>query len=265
MKPAASVVIVTGASRGIGAAVCRWLGKIGTTVILVARDQSDIDGMAADVIRAGGHALAIRMDIRDDEACRHAVEQTLEQFGHLNSLVNNAGILQPIAPIADADPEAWRTNMEANLLGPFLMTRAAIPALRQTGGRVVNVSSGAAVRPVESWSAYCAAKAGLNQFTRILAIEEPALTAVAIRPGVVDTRMQATIRREGPGAMPPDRLAYFQELKTSGRLEPPRIPARAIAWLSLYAPRELSGEFIDYTDPRIAEPALAVFGEQWSF
>ena len=137
---------------------------------------------------------------------------------------------------------------------------AAVPALRAAPGRVVNISSGAAVKPIGAWSAYCAAKAALTHLTAVLAVEEPRIISVALRPGVVDTEMQAVIRREGPSAMDPERAAYFVQLKEEGRLEPPWVPARAAAWLALHAPPSMSGRFVEYDDPRVAEPALSLFG-----
>jgi len=177
--------------------------------------------------------------------------------------VNNAGIIQPISSIAHTKPDKWRYNIEVNLLGPFYLIQAAISSLRSQNGRIVNVSSGAANRVLENASAYCAAKAGLNHFTRVLAEEEPELTAVTVRPGVVDTDMQATIRNEGLNVMSEEQLSYYRQLKALGKLEPPEIPARSIAWLALHAPTEFSGQFFDYDDPRIAEPALRAFGKNY--
>jgi NAD(P)-dependent dehydrogenase (short-subunit alcohol dehydrogenase family) len=101
----------------------------------------------------------------------------------------------------------------------------------------------------------------LNHFTRVLAEEAPELTAVTIRPGVVDTDMQAFIRNEGVRAMSEEQVEYYRKLKDDGQLEPPEIPARSIAWLALFAPQKFSGQFFDYDDPRITKFALKVFGE----
>jgi NAD(P)-dependent dehydrogenase (short-subunit alcohol dehydrogenase family) len=125
----------------------------------------------------------------------------------------------------------------------------------------VNVSSGAATMALETVSAYCTGKAALNHFTRILAVEETEVTALTVRPGMVDTAMQAVLRNEADNAMSASQIAYYRQLKERGELEPPEIPARAIAWLALYAPREFSGKFLDYNDPRINKPALEVLGE----
>jgi NAD(P)-dependent dehydrogenase (short-subunit alcohol dehydrogenase family) len=256
------VVIVTGASRGLGAAVAGWLAKTGTDLTLVARSEGDLRRVAEDLESPGGVPLVCGADVSDYDACCRIVENTLARFGRIDSLVNNAGMVQPIAPICDSDPADWRYNLEVNLIGPFNLTRAAISHLRMREGRVVNVSSGAANLALENISAYCTAKAALNHFTQVLAAEESALTAVTVRPGVVDTAMQTYIRREGPKAMPAEQVAYYQQLKDQRQLEPPEIPARSIAWLALHAPRQFSGQFFDYDDPRISSKALAVFGEK---
>jgi len=254
------VIIVTGASRGLGASVAVWLGRIGAAVALVAQTHRALEQTATQVQNQGGTPLVLPADVRHATACATVISKTLENFGCIDALVNNAGVFQPLAAVANADPDLWRYNIEVNLLGPFQMTRAAMGPLRQQGGRIVNVSSGAANHPIAMASAYCAAKAGLNHFTRVLAEEEPSLTVVAVRPGVVDTAMQVYIREQGPGVMPNDQIAYYQNLKTDGLLEPPLVPARVIAWLALHAPRSLSGAFIDYDDARVQRPAEDFFG-----
>ena len=254
------VVIVTGASRGLGAGIARWLGAAGARVTLIARTEAALADIARSVTALGGEALVCPADVAAREACDQAVESTLGRFGRLDGLVNNAGILSPVETIEGSDPDLWARNIAVNLLAPYYMIRASIPALRTAAGRVVNISSGAAQKPIGAWSAYCAAKAALTHFTAVLAAEEPRITAVAVRPGVIDTAMQQQIRREGPLAMDPEKAAYFRQLKAEGRLEPPWVPARAAAWLSLHAPRSLSGRFLEYDDPQIAEPALALFG-----
>lgn len=253
-------VIVTGASRGLGAAVARWLATAGSGVALVARSREKLDGVAADMRRLGGHPFVHPADVSDFNSCRSAVESTLQRFGRIDGLVNNAGIVQPLACVADASPDDWRRNIEVNLLAPFYLVRAALSELRKRRGRIVNVSSGAANLALESVSAYCTAKAALNHFTRVLAAEEMEVTALTVRPGVVDTDMQAVLRGEIANEMSAGQIAYYRQLKEQGELEPPEIPARSIAWLALQAPREFSGQFLDYDDPRISRPALDVFG-----
>ena len=255
------VVIVTGASRGMGAAAARWLGKAGAAVVATARDQQSLADVADDVAARGGDPLPLPADVSDPESCVRIVKEALGRFGRLDGLINNAGVLEPVARAAAADRDAWRYNIEVNLMGPYYMTAAALEPLREARGRIVNVSSGAAVNAVAGWSAYCAAKAGMTHFTRVLAVEEPDVTAISLRPGVVDTQMQGVIREKGPGNMDPDKTDYFQNLKAEGKLEPPEVPGRSMAWLALRAPREWSGRFVEYDDPGILDPARAMLGE----
>lgn len=254
------VVIVTGASRGIGAAVARWLATQGAGVTLTARSRDALTNVAEDVNARGGEPLVVPADVADRAACERVVDATLERWGRLDALVNNAGVLEPIARLSEADPEAWSYNVAVNLVGPFYLMQVALPQLRAQRGRIVNVSTGAAVRPTESWSAYCASKAGLLHLTRVVAEEEPDVTAISLRPGVVDTEMQAEIRQSDPDAMPEEHRRRFEQLKEQGELESPEVPARAISWLALRAPNEWSGDFIEYDDSRVAEPARALFG-----
>ena len=256
------IVIVTGASRGLGAAIVGWLVKAGAGVSLVARSENALIRLADDFKLLGGKTLVCTADISDYDACRRVVAITLERFGRIDSLVNNAGIIQPIAAIADCEPADWQYNIDVNLTGPFNMIRAAISHLRKQKGRIVNVSSGAANLALENISAYCTGKAALNHLTRVLAVEETDVTALSVRPGVVDTDMQTVIRQEGAGKMPAEQLAYYQQLKDDGQLEPPEIPARSIAWLALYAEPQSSGRFLDYDDPHVSGQALDVFGEK---
>ena len=251
-----AVVLVTGASRGIGAALVRRLVDRGCKVAIVARSREGLEALAAEAAR-GEMLLPLAGDVARASDCRHLVADTVARFGRLDALVNNAGILGPVARLVDAEPEAWQYNLAVNLMGPFYLSQAAIPHLRSTRGRIVNVSSGAAVKAIEGWSAYCVAKAGLTHLTRLLAAEEPDITTVALRPGVVDTAMQTLIRTEGPKVMTPARTTYFQQLKEEDQLLNPAIPAGKITWLALKAPPALSGLFLDYDDPRIGDSAAA--------
>ena len=153
--------------------------------------------------------------------------------------------------IADTDPAAWERNLAINLMAPIRLVQVALPHLRRTRGRVINVSSGAAVNPVVAWGAYCVAKAAINHFTRQLAAEEDQITAVALRPGVVDTAMQAKIRQEGADEMPPGDYQRFVRYHQEGELLPPELPGRALAVLALHAPLEWSGEFIPWDADRV--------------
>lgn len=255
------VVIVTGASQGLGAATAQCLAAKGVAVSLVARSERSLLAVEAGIQEKGGASMALQADVADPEACQWIIKKTLDRWGRLDALVNNAGVLGPLAYTTDSDPSAWINTLKVNVMGPYHMSRAALPWLRKMVGRIVNVSSGAATTALAAAGAYCVSKAALNHFTRILSVEESNVVSVSVRPGVVDTPMQTTLRETAPSVMPKDMADYYKNLKNTGDLEPPEIPGRSIAWLALHAPSDWSGRFLSYDDPDIATPANAWFQE----
>ena len=240
------VVLVTGASRGLGAGTALALAELGANLVLNARNQERLHEVAQQVQALGAAVQVVAGDIGDPETPRRMVQTALEHWDRIDAVVNNAGIILPLARIEEADPEAWMQNWRVNLLAAVMLVKEALPALRAQRGRVVNISSGAAVRAFPGWGAYCAAKAALNHVTAVLALEEPEITAIAFRPGVVDTDMQADIRREGARAMPREWYERFIRYKEEGRLVPPEVIGRMVAHLALAAPHEWSGRFLAY-------------------
>lgn len=245
------VVIVTGSSRGIGASVARHLGQMGLSVTVVARNAERLIPVAADIDRLGGKALPLPADVADPDSCLQIIEKTIDRFGRLDALVNNAAVVEPLQKIASADIEKWRYSISVNLLGPFYLVRAAVPELRKQNGRIIHIGSGAAEIPIQAASAYCVSKAALNHFSRILAKEEPEITSVTVSPGVVDTDMQTYLRKEGPRVMPAEQYSYYDKIHAEGELTAPEVPAQSIAWLALYAPHTLSGQRVRFDDSRI--------------
>lgn len=241
-----ATVIVTGASRGLGRAVAQDLARRGATVVAAARSADDLAALAATSDRI--HAVA--GDLTDPDARRAVVDRALD-LGGIDALVNDAGMLEPLARLADADPEAWTANLDINLVTPVALTALALPALRTANGRVVNVSSGVAKRPVVGWGAYCTAKAALLMATRVLTEEEDEVTAVSVRPGVVDTEMQAAIRAAGQDAMTDEAHDRFVGLHESGELLDPAVPAASVAVLALHAPPSMSGAFVSWDDDEV--------------
>jgi NAD(P)-dependent dehydrogenase (short-subunit alcohol dehydrogenase family) len=246
-------VIITGASRGLGAAAAPIDGSMGANVMLNARSEDDLAGVAMDILAAGGEALPVAGDISHPRIARKLVEATLDEFGRIDAIINNAGTIDPIASIADGDMVAWRTNWRINVLGSVALTQAALPYLRVRRGRVINVSSGAAVKVIQGWAAYSVSKAALTHFTRMLAEEEKDITSIALRPGTVDTAMQRAIREDGARGMPPEEHARFVQYHEQRELLAPELPGRALAVLALHAPLEWSGEFIRWNDERVQE------------
>jgi 3-oxoacyl-[acyl-carrier protein] reductase len=233
------VIIVTGASRGIGAAAAEALAKAGATVVLTARDDRLTDQTARSI---GGSASARPCDVSDYAAFEALVAGTKARFGRVDVLVNNAGVIEPIASIADSDPVEWARNVTINLTGAYHAIRAVLPEmLAAGGGTIVNVSSGAAIRPLEGWSAYCSAKAGLHMLTRAVALETAGkgIRVFGFQPGTTDTDMQVLIRASGIN--PVSQIPR-------GNLTPVAHPAAAIVYLCTAAADDLNGQEFSLRD-----------------
>lgn len=246
-----SVVIITGASKGLGKAIAGEVVKSGGHVVLVVRSEASASAINDEF---GAKAAVVITDVTAPGAAEAAVAAGLARWGKVDGLVNNAGLVEPIARIADADPALWEATIATNLLGPYRFTRAFLAQGDRTAARrIVNISSGAAHRPLEGWNAYCASKAGLAMLTRSTGLEYAAenVFAFGLIPGLVDTGMQATIRASGVNEV--SRLP-----KTA--LRPAEEPARAAAYLLSGAGDDLSGGEVDIRDAgfrgRVGLPTL---------
>ncbi|MBN9489649.1 MAG: SDR family oxidoreductase [Alphaproteobacteria bacterium] len=194
------IALVTGASRGLGEGAARALAKQGAAVMLLARDGALVQKVAQEI---GGGAAALACDVSDYAAVERAVAATRKRFGGLDILVNNAGVIEPISDIASSDPAAWARNIQINLIGAYNVLRAVLDGMAKAGGTIINVSSGAAYRPLEGWSSYCASKAGLAMLTRSIKLETGArgIRVFGFSPGTIDTDMQVKIRASGINAI----------------------------------------------------------------
>ncbi|MBN9085982.1 MAG: SDR family oxidoreductase [Reyranella sp.] len=188
---------MTGASRGLGEGIARALARDGAKVMLLARDGDLAQVVAREIADAGDTAEALACDVSDYPAIERAVADTRQRLGGLDILVNNAGVIEPIAELAASEPAVWARNIQINLVGAYNVVRAVIGGMLTGGGSIINVSSGAAYRPLEGWSSYCAAKAGLAMMTRSVALEAPGVRIFGFSPGTIDTDMQVKIRASG--------------------------------------------------------------------
>ena len=236
------IIIVTGASRGIGAAAAAALAQEGATVMLTARDGALAADVAQSIVAAGGRAGAAACDVSDFAAVEALVSETEGRFGPVNTLINNAGVIEPIATVAESDPAVWARNIEINLVGAYNPIRALLPRMiKAGGGTIVNVSSGAAIRPLDGWSAYCSAKAGLAMLTRAIMLENTAtgIRVFGFQPGTTDTDMQVTIRASGVN--PVSKIPREN-------LTPVAHPAAAIVYLCTPAADDLNGQEFSLRD-----------------
>ena len=245
------VIIVAGASRGLGAGIAFQAAKLGANLVLAARNLDDLEQQAQRIRETGANAVAVRADVTRMEDCERIINQAQHHFGRIDTLVNNMGMIEPIAPLARATADEWNANLAVSLVAPAMLAQLALPYLRLTGGRIINVSSGAGEKVFQGWGVYCTVKAGLNMLTRVLAEEEPAVTTIAVKPGVIDTQMQAAVRASGKAGMPEESYAYFVSLVEKGKLLPPDVPGKAIAFLALNTPHEWTGECLSLFEEKV--------------
>ncbi|MEM9050362.1 MAG: SDR family oxidoreductase [Pseudomonadota bacterium] len=239
---AQKVALVTGASRGIGAATARVLADEGAAVLLAARSTGATEAIAAEITAAGGRAKAVACDVADYDAVAAAVDATLSTFGGLDLLVNNAGVIEPVARLADSDPVAWGQVIDINVKGVYHGMRAAIPAMKP-GGTIVNISSGAATSTLEGWSHYCSSKAAVLMLTRMGEKEYgPQIRVVGLSPGTVATEMQVLVKASG--------INPVSQLDPSVHI-PPEWVGRAIAWLAGGAADEFRGTDVSLRDEAV--------------
>ncbi len=247
------VIIVTGASKGLGAAIADVACDHGASVVLAARTGPELEMLAQQISLRGGRAISVVGDISRFEDCQRIVERAVQAFGKIDVLVNNAGTIEPLGPVADLHHTDWSHHMAVNLFGPVMMCQLALPYLRQTGGRVINVTSHAAEISLPGASAYSSSKAALNRFSKTLALEEPAVTVILFIPGEVDTAMQAVIREKGKGKTDSGTHQFFMDLHEQGKLLPPKTAATAAVGLALKAPIQWSGEIFEWDDEQVQE------------
>jgi len=204
------VVLVTGASSGIGRAIAKALGAEGAHVVAAGRRAPRLEETAKAVRAAGGEAAVVTGDVRDEATCRSWVETAVTKFGRLDGLVNAAGVIGS-GGLLETSAEEWDRMMSTNLRSIFLLTRLAAPELAARKGSVVNISSVAGLRPYAGIIAYCVGKAGVDMFTRCAALDlaPQGVRVNAVNPGVVVTELHTVSNAV------PDYSAFLERSKTT--------------------------------------------------
>tara|TARA_B110000977_G_scaffold136628_1_gene173534 strand:+ start:492 stop:1241 length:750 start_codon:yes stop_codon:yes gene_type:complete len=242
MDMTGKTVMITGASRGIGAEAARVFANAGANVAMLARSQDDIAALAGEI---GERAIAIPCNVARYGEMSAAVETTVQVFGGLDVLINNAGVVDPISYLGDADPEAWGQLLDINVKGVFNGMHAALPAIKaRGGGSILTISSGAAHNAIEAWSAYCASKAAVNMMGRSLHLEEAAngIRAIGLSPGTVATEMQRKIKASG--------INLVSQLDWDVHI-PADWPAKCLLWMCSAEADQYCGEEISLREDAI--------------
>lgn len=213
------VAIITGASRGIGAAAVRTFAVAGATVVLAARDEHALAAVAEDISASGGQALAVPTDVGDPASVERLVAQTLDACGRLDAAFNNAGDGHMPAPLADVAVDDFDRAVRVNLRGVFLCMKYEIPAMLESGGgAIVNMSSTAGLNGVRGITGYVAAKHGIIGLTKVAALDYAArnIRVNAVAPGPIRTdrisRLSEEAREPIVRAVPMGRIGRPEEV-----------------------------------------------------
>ncbi len=201
--------VITGGTSGIGHALACALVARDHEVCVVGRRAL----LLKELTQFSPYIHCIEADISTEAGCER-VALALKDVGPLKALINNAGIIEPIAPISTLTRQAWHTLMSTNLDAPLFLTQLLKEQLH--GGRVLNIGSGAAYLEIAGWAAYCVSKAALSMLTRCWQLECPEIAFASVMPGIVDTAMQAVIREST--SMAAEKHDFFVKLKRESQL-----------------------------------------------
>jgi NAD(P)-dependent dehydrogenase (short-subunit alcohol dehydrogenase family) len=245
------VAVVTGGGRGLGCAYAAALAGAGAAVAILARSADQLAAAAEAIEATGGRALAIPADVTDPRAIAAAAAEIESRLGPVDLLVNNAGVVRPIGPLWEADPEEWWHTVEVNLRGALLTCRTFLPGMvARRRGRVINVASGAGTSAIPYFSAYVASKAALIRLTEVLAAELAGhgghgVAVFAIEPGTVRTAMVEDIVRAEDGRR---WLPWLQRVFDEGLDVAPEHAAELVLLLASGRADRLSGRFFHRLD-----------------
>ncbi|OAV96143.1 hypothetical protein PTTG_02157 [Puccinia triticina 1-1 BBBD Race 1] len=249
--------ILTGGSRGIGLSCLKLLLKPPVAANVVSLSRSFPPELEELKKSHDQSLLVIQGNVAKDEDNKLAVESAIKTFGSIEGLILNSGIIKferiddPISN-NQGSLESWKEVFDVNFFSLVSILKHSLVHLRNSHGRVVFVSSGASVGGIASWGSYNTSKAAMNSLCRTLASEEPKITSIALRPGVVDTEMQAKLRNEAKEVMNSPNYKHFHGLYENSKLVKPEGPAEVITNLAVRAEEKLNGQFLSWDSEELA-------------
>ena len=236
---AGRVAIVTGASRGIGAAIARRLSRDGAQIAIgFSRNEARAQQQVAELTAAGGQAIAVQADVSDEAQLEHLFVRTVEKFGRVDILVNNAGV-SGFRDLEATDAGFYDEIFGVNARGPLLAMRLAARYFTGEGGRIVNISSSITRSPTAQWAIYAASKAALEMMTACIALElgPRGITVNAVAPGITETDMLSQV-------IPTEVQQQMAKSTALRRLGQPDDIADVVAFLCSHEARWITGQTV---------------------
>ncbi len=244
---AEKVVVITGASSGLGKRLAEQAAERGAKVAMVARRKNLLDEMEEVLTAKRKVAKSFPGDVTESGSLSGIFSKIRRVFGSVDLLINSAGVVEPIAPLSQVTIEEMHRSLMVNVFGVYQCTREALLQMEKqpAGGTIVNITSGAASRPYFGWSAYCSQKAAVDMFTRTVALEtkDKPVRIFAVSPGPFESHMQQAIRSTDEDKFP--TREKFIQLYETGRLQTAEKIATQILDVAAAAWPELSGQVVD--------------------
>ncbi|CCD23673.1 sepiapterin reductase family protein NDAI_0C00130 [Naumovozyma dairenensis CBS 421] len=247
------IIIVTGVSRGIGRSIVDKTIELSDDSIVfgVARSETPLKELKEKYGDRFHYAVG---DITDENVINKLVKDAIATGGKIDSVVANAGVLEPVQDVNNIDVNAWKRLFDINFFSVVALTSATLPYLKKTNGNIIFVSSDASDTHFSSWGAYSASKACINRFAMTVGHEEPAVKCLSVAPGIVDTSMQVNIRENVGTSMSAEHHQMFKDLKETNKLASSEDVATVYSKLALNGiPKDLNGTYISYDDPLLKD------------
>ncbi|MBZ0317588.1 MAG: SDR family oxidoreductase [Anaerolineae bacterium] len=235
------IAVITGASRGIGEAIALGYVREGATVVIASRKQEGLDEVAATLRATGGQVLTIATHTGDESQCKRLIERTVEEYGRVDILVNNAATNPHFGPIMTAEASHWQKIIEVNLLGYFYLCKHAAEAMGKTGGgKIVNMASVAGINPAPMMGVYSVSKAAVIMLTKSLAMELGAnnIQVNAIAPGIIKTKFAAALWSD------PNTSKRYTDRTPAGRIGETEDVVEAAVYLASAGSNYMTGQVL---------------------